>query len=88
MRLLSQIAAQALDNELMATPGFSLDQLMELAGLSVACAVAAVFPHARSILTLVGPGDFRYVPRPARLTRLSRRGQATTGATRWWPRAT
>ena len=31
--------AAALDAELMSTPGFSLEQLMELAGLSVAEAV-------------------------------------------------
>jgi hypothetical protein len=34
--------ANALDQELMSTPGFSLEQLMELAGLSVAEAVYAI----------------------------------------------
>jgi len=57
MRLLSQAASAALDAELMSTPGFSLDQLMELAGLSVACAVAAAFPLARNVLALAGPGN-------------------------------
>ena len=32
---LTQSLARALDVELMRVPGFSLDQLMELAGLSV-----------------------------------------------------
>ncbi|CAM9471390.1 unnamed protein product [Phaeothamnion confervicola] len=47
----------------MATPGFSVDQLMELAGLSVACAVADVFPTSVSItasdlvLIVAGPGN-------------------------------
>ena len=39
--------------------GFSVDQLMELAGLSVACAQAAEYPpasHAR-VLILAGPGN-------------------------------
>ncbi len=44
--LLGQRAAQMLDVALMQTPGFSIDQLMELAGLSVACAIAAVWPVA------------------------------------------
>lgn len=30
--LLAQAEAQAIDEELMQTPGFSIDQLMELAG--------------------------------------------------------
>lgn len=34
----------AVDEELMGPLGFSVDQLMELAGLSVACALAAEFP--------------------------------------------
>ena len=42
--LLSQADAQQLDVELMATPGFSIDQLMELAGLSVACALHKQYP--------------------------------------------
>jgi hypothetical protein len=34
----------AVDEELMGPLGFSVDQLMELAGLSVACSLAAEFP--------------------------------------------
>lgn len=39
--------------------GFSVDQLMELAGLSVACSLAAEYPcssHPR-VLVLAGPGN-------------------------------
>lgn len=41
---LSAEDAAALDQELMSSPGYSLEQLMELAGLSVAEAVYAVLP--------------------------------------------
>jgi hydroxyethylthiazole kinase-like uncharacterized protein yjeF len=57
---LSQAQAQAIDDELMgAEQGFSLDQLMELAGLAVAHAIAEVYPpqqHPR-VLVLCGPGN-------------------------------
>lgn len=60
-RLLNQQEAIAVDEELMATPGFSVDQLMELAGLSVACAAAAAFPRECAgpcrILLVCGPGN-------------------------------
>ena len=49
--LLGQDAAIALDEDLMRTPGFSVDQLMELAGLSVACAVKDAYPDASSTET-------------------------------------
>lgn len=53
--------AAALDNELMSTPGFSLEQLMELAGLSVAEAVYQVLPpsleNKPKILLVCGPGN-------------------------------
>jgi YjeF-related protein N-terminus len=57
---LTAAQAQAVDDELMsAAHGFSLDQLMELAGLSVACAIAEVYPPAthRRVLVLAGPGN-------------------------------
>lgn len=57
---LTAAQAQAVDDELMSSAhGFSLDQLMELAGLSVACAVAEVYPPAthRRVLVLAGPGN-------------------------------
>ncbi|KAK4464564.1 YjeF N-terminal domain-containing protein [Cladorrhinum samala] len=52
-------AAAALDKELMSTGAFSLDQLMELAGLSVSQAVFRVHPtnKGRRILVAVGPGN-------------------------------
>lgn len=55
--------AAALDQELMSTPGYSLEQLMELAGLSVAEAVYQVLssPPIRKekpkILLICGPGN-------------------------------
>lgn len=42
MKFLNQAEAIALDQDLMSTPGFSIDQLMELAGLSVAASVCNV----------------------------------------------
>lgn len=63
MRYLSQEEAIAVDTELMATPGFSIDQLMELAGLACAGAIADAFPisdgHGSTVTVLVvaGPGN-------------------------------
>merc|ERR1719247_1939658 len=56
---LGQAEAAQLDEELMATPGFSIDQLMELAGLSVAAAVADAYPlpGGQNILIVAGPGN-------------------------------
>ena len=48
-----------MDEELMGPLGFTVDQLMELAGLSCACAVQAEYPpsaHPR-ILVIAGPGN-------------------------------
>lgn len=59
VKLLGQKEAQDIDVELMSTPGFSIDQLMELAGLSVAAAVHAAYPpttHPR-VLVVCGPGN-------------------------------
>jgi NAD(P)H-hydrate epimerase len=54
--------AAALDVELMSEPGFSLEQLMELAGLAVAEAVYKVVPSESAeskprILLICGPGN-------------------------------
>ena len=58
--------AAALDGELMSSPGFSLEQLMELAGLAVAEAVYQVVPPTTTtstpakkprILLICGPGN-------------------------------
>lgn len=48
--------AVALDEDLMGPLGFSVDQLMELAGLSVACAVADQTTPGK-VLVLAGPGN-------------------------------
>eukprot|EP00775_Hariotina_reticulata_P002501 gene2501-2805_t len=53
---LTQAEAVAVDEELMGPLGFSVDQLMELAGLSVACAVAAEYPPTSH--------NFKGSPRP------------------------
>jgi len=53
---LTATEAQALDQELMQTPGYTLEQLMELAGLSVAEAVVQVVPSCK-ILLICGPGN-------------------------------
>ena len=57
-RLLSQIEAQKIDEELFSDYGFSLDQLMELAGLSVAVAVTKEYPvdKFKNVLVCAGPG--------------------------------
>ncbi|KAK3489579.1 YjeF N-terminal domain-containing protein [Neurospora hispaniola] len=59
LKTLSAKAAAALDRELMTTGAFSIDQLMELAGLSVSQAVARVHPtkQGRRVLVAVGPGN-------------------------------
>jgi len=47
------------DEELMGPLGFSVDQLMELAGLSVASSILAEYPPSKSprILIVAGPGN-------------------------------
>ena len=65
-RFLNQAEAQRIDQELFSEYGFSLDQLMELAGLSVATAVAKCFPvsavhviashHCCTLLTVPATG--------------------------------
>ncbi|XP_034824195.1 NAD(P)H-hydrate epimerase isoform X1 [Maniola hyperantus] len=59
LNYLSQENAVALDQELFNDYKFSVDQLMELAGLSVATAVARVFPASthKSALIICGPGN-------------------------------
>lgn len=67
VQLLGQRDAQRVDEELMSSKyGFSIDQLMELAGLSVACAVGKEFPSPsvksatrsyNNVLIIAGPGN-------------------------------
>lgn len=59
-KTLSAKAATQLDQELMSTGAFSIDQLMELAGLAVAKAVYKQYPPTSlsgKVLVLVGPGN-------------------------------
>lgn len=58
-RYLNQAEAAALDQELFTEYKFSVDQLMELAGLSVATAVAQAYPPTSysSALIVCGPGN-------------------------------
>ncbi len=58
-KVIAAKAAAQLDRELMSTGGFSIDQLMELAGLSVAQAVYKTYPPSKypKVLILVGPGN-------------------------------
>ncbi|PYH41687.1 NADHX epimerase [Aspergillus saccharolyticus JOP 1030-1] len=59
LKALSSKDAAALDKDLMETGGFSLDQLMELAGLSVSQAVYRIHPPSKgkNILVICGPGN-------------------------------
>ncbi|KAK5991227.1 NAD(P)H-hydrate epimerase [Cladobotryum mycophilum] len=59
IKTLGAKAAAALDQELMSTGAFSIDQLMELAGLSVSQAVYRIQPlnQGRRILVACGPGN-------------------------------
>ena len=60
---ISSSIAKSIDDTLMSTPGFSIDQLMELAGYSVACAVDDYYKkHLKhttntKILIVCGPGN-------------------------------
>ena len=55
--LMSQKAAIELDKDMMKEPGFTNDQLMELAGLSIAQALVDCYPAAKSALVICGPGN-------------------------------
>ena len=58
-RCRGQEQAKAVDEELMGSLGFSIDQLMELAGLSVASAIIAEYPPSEfsRVLIAAGPGN-------------------------------
>ena len=59
LRTLGPKAAAALDEELMSSGAFSIDQLMELAGLSVSQALYLLSPPSKSpnVLIACGPGN-------------------------------
>lgn len=58
-KVLAAAKAAALDKELMSTCGYSIDQLMELAGLSVAQSIYKAFPpkNYHNCVILCGPGN-------------------------------
>ena len=60
MKYLTQDEAQKIDQELFNEYSFSVDQLMELAGLSVAVALTKAYPRGPShpnLLVCSGPGN-------------------------------
>ncbi|KAF2656432.1 apolipo protein A-I binding protein-like protein [Lophiostoma macrostomum CBS 122681] len=59
LRTISAKSAAALDQELMSTGAFSIDQLMELAGLSVSQALFKLQPLSKGkrVLVACGPGN-------------------------------
>ncbi|NWH35257.1 NNRE epimerase, partial [Chloropsis hardwickii] len=63
LRFLGQEEAQAIDQELFTEYKFSVDQLMELAGLSCATAIAKAYPPSSfttsqpAVLVVCGPGN-------------------------------
>ncbi|XP_074837226.1 NAD(P)H-hydrate epimerase isoform X2 [Carettochelys insculpta] len=63
VKYLSQEEAQAIDQELFTEYKFSVDQLMELAGLSCATAIAKAYPPSSftksqpTVLIVCGPGN-------------------------------
>ena len=61
MKYLTQEEAQNIDQELFNTYAFSVDQLMELAGLSVAVALCKAYPKtalsSSNVLVCCGPGN-------------------------------
>lgn len=59
LKTLSAKSAAALDKDLMSIGAFSLDQLMELAGVSISQAIYKVHPPSRGrrILVACGPGN-------------------------------
>ena len=61
MKYLGQEEAQNIDQELFNEYAFSVDQLMELAGLSVAVALAKSYPRESlskpDVLVVSGPGN-------------------------------
>jgi NAD(P)H-hydrate epimerase len=63
LKYLNQKEAQSIDEELFSDYAYSVDQLMELAGLSCAVAFAKVYPRETltkkdgSVLVICGPGN-------------------------------
>ena len=55
-KFLTQESAKLIDERLMGELGFSIDQLMELAGLSVAESISKEYPRCK-VLIICGPGN-------------------------------
>lgn len=57
--MLSQQEAKEFDNWLMSPSGgaYTLQQLMELAGLTIALIIVKYYPDKRNIFILTGPGN-------------------------------
>jgi len=56
-KYLNQTEAINIDEELFNEYHFKVEQLMELAGLSCASAIAEAYPTSKSVLICVGPGN-------------------------------
>nr|CAG4649579.1 EOG090X0AXR [Scapholeberis mucronata]SVE93803.1 EOG090X0AXR [Scapholeberis mucronata] len=56
-RYLNQLEAIHLDQELFNECHFGVEQLMELAGYSCACAINDAYPESKTVLVVVGPGN-------------------------------
>jgi hydroxyethylthiazole kinase-like uncharacterized protein yjeF len=57
MMYLDGRTAQEIDKELLTVHQFCLEQLIELAGLSVACAIHAEYALKQNCLVVCGPGN-------------------------------
>lgn len=57
VKYLGQTEAQNIDIELFEECGFSVDQLMELAGLSCATSISKCYPAKKKVLVCCGPGN-------------------------------
>ena len=69
----AQAQAASIDKELMGPLGFSVDQLMELAGLSCACAISAAYPLPSFTRVLVLAGASASARAVASGSRVARR---------------
>ena len=76
----AQAQAASIDKELMGPLGFSVDQLMELAGLSCACAISAAYPLPSFTRVLVLAGASASARAVASGSRVGRR---RAGQQRW-----
>lgn len=57
VKYLNQQEAIEIDQQLFNEYKYSVEQLMELAGLSVACAIAEAYPKASKVVVYCGPGN-------------------------------